>query len=56
MLHTLSNSVKPVKWQYRAKPEKEGVETRREWPKSEMIWLRYSPDHKCESSSENCRW
>jgi hypothetical protein len=34
MLQTLSNSEKPVKWQPRAKPERERVETRREWPKS----------------------
>jgi len=24
----------------------EGVETRREWPNPEMVWLRDSPDHK----------
>ena len=36
----------PYKWEYRAKPEKEGVETRHGEPKSEKIRLRYSPDHK----------
>ena len=46
MLHTLSNSGKLFKWQSRAKPEREGVETRREWPKGEILWLRDSPDHQ----------
>jgi len=33
--------------------KEEGVETRREWPKFERIWLRYSPDNKHISGSEN---
>lgn len=55
MLHTLSNSGNPVKWQSRAKPVREGVETRREWPKGEILWLRDSPAHQTPSGgNESC--
>ena len=47
LVENSSNSVKPkcesIR-QYRAKPEREGVETRRREPKVARLWLWYSPE------------